>query len=304
MEKVFMDVNIARIGDFVDEHLARVLFLPGDVPPFSSLEFSINGACNRRCIFCPRVDPERFPNKYESISLDVFKKTMRELATIHYSGRMSFSGFSEPLLTKNLEEYIACGRATCPEMTIEMVSNGDALTLERLKSLFASGLDNIRLSLYDGPHQDEKFFKMKEAAQLNDKQFIIRQRYLSVEETYGLTISNRAGAVNLINDKIEVKALQEPLHQPCHYPFYKMMVDYDGAVFICSNDWLRERVVGNLKDQTVFEIWNSEEFNCARKNLISNNRSFAPCKKCDVNGLYNGMPHFKAWVQYYQYKNK
>lgn len=294
---ILKDINIARIGDFVDNHLSKTYYI--DVPPFSSIEFSIIGACNRRCIFCPRVDDKQFPNKYESLPLNIFHKIMRELWSIHYTGRISFSGFSEPLLTKNIEEYISCGKKLCPNMTIEIVTNGDCLTLERLKNLFLSGLDNIRISLYDGPHQVKQFQKMQASANLNNKQFILRKRYLP-EKDYGMNISNRAGTITLINKYVNVKPLEKSLNQPCHYPFYKMVVDYTGEVVICSNDWLKKRVVGNVKHQTVFEIWNSEGFNQARKNLINSNRCFAPCEKCDVNGLYNGKPHFNAWRKFYE----
>ena len=295
-----LDINIARIADFIDEHISLVALLENGMPPFSSIEFSNNGLCNRRCIFCPRVDPGLFPNKNIHLSFELFKKAMQEIAAIDYCGRISFSGFCEPLLTEDLERYIAEGKRACPKITVEISSNGDVLTKERLKRLFEAGLDNIRLSLYGGPQQDEKFIKMKQELNLDNKQFILRRRYLSPEESYGLTISNRAGSITLINDKIKVEPLKEPLKQPCYYPFYKMMVDYDGKVMICSNDWQKKLIVGNLSKQSVLAVWNSREFNNARKNLVQSNREFAPCNLCDVNGMYNGQKHYEAWVKHYK----
>jgi radical SAM protein with 4Fe4S-binding SPASM domain len=295
-----LDINIARIADFIDEHISLVALLENGMPPFSSIEFSNNGLCNRRCIFCPRVDPGLFPNKNIHLSFELFKKAMQEIAAIDYCGRISFSGFCEPLLTEDLERYIAEGKRACPKITVEISSNGDVLTKERLKRLFEAGLDNIRLSLYGGPQQDEKFIKMKQELNLDNKQFILRRRYLSPEESYGLTISNRAGSITLINDKIKVEPLKEPLKQPCYYPFYKMMVDYDGKVMICSNDWQKKLIVGNLSEQSVFAVWNSREFNNARKNLVQSNREFVPCNLCDVNGMYNGQKHYEAWVKHYK----
>ncbi|NQT45946.1 MAG: hypothetical protein HQ593_00520, partial [Candidatus Omnitrophica bacterium] len=198
-----LDINIERIGNFIDKHIAGIELVEGEVPPFSSIEFSNNALCNRRCIFCPRVDKELFPNKNEHLSFSLFKKIIDELSTIDYSGRISFSGFCEPLLTKDLARYIYYGKERCPRMTIEISTNGDYLTEGRLKKLFETGLDNIRVSLYDGPHQDDGFNKLKEEFGLNDKQFIIRRRYLAAEESYGLTISNRAGAITLKNESLQ-----------------------------------------------------------------------------------------------------
>lgn len=293
-----LDINIARIADFIDRHIVNVNFLEGGIPPFSSIEFSNNALCNRRCVFCPRVNPELFPNKNEHLSFDLFKKIIEELAFIEYCGRISFSGFCEPLLTKDLENYIAYGKNICPKMTIEISSNGDVLTRKRLKSLFKAGLDNIRISLYDGTKQEEVFKKMKDTLNLNNEQFIVRRRD-STEHNYSLTISNRAGAISLINEKVRIEPLKVPLKQPCYYPFYKIMVDYNGEVMICSNDWLKKLIIGNLNNHTVYEVWNSDKFNTVRENLINNNRGFSPCNLCDVNGLYNGGIHFTAWKSYY-----
>ena len=58
---LFEDKNIKRIGNFVDEHVERTRNLEKNIPPFSSVEFSINGACNRRCEFCPRVNKKDEP---------------------------------------------------------------------------------------------------------------------------------------------------------------------------------------------------------------------------------------------------
>lgn len=298
--KISLDLNIERMASFIEWHIKEQPVFNDGVPSFASLEFSINGACNRRCIFCPRVDEALYPNIYNSMDFELYQKVINELASVNYKGRISYSGFSEPLLTKNLEDYIVYAKEKCPHMTVEMVSNGDALSLKRLEQVFAAGLDNIRLSLYDGPEQVDKFTKMRIDAGLNENQVILRKRYLSAEENYGLTISNRAGAVNIESENIQIKALDEPLKQACYYPFYKMMVDYDGTVMICSNDWHKKFIVGQLKNQTVFEAWNSEKFNFARKNLAICNRKFSPCLKCDVNGLYNGKTHFEAWNNYNQ----
>ena len=299
-----IDINVGRTAVFIDDHLTSVPKLDKGIPPFSCVEFSLNALCTRRCIFCPRKDAEAFPNLNKHLSFDLFKKVIKELETIDFSGRLSFSGFGEPLLTKDIFEYIKYAKEKCPKCIFEIVSNGDVLTKEVLKKLFDSGLDVVRLSLYTGPEQIDYFNKMTQELGLNDKQVILRKRYLSPEENYGLTISNRAGSITLKNDGIDVEPLKEPMKQPCHYPFYNMMVDYDGKVIMCSSDWFKKLVVGDLNSQTIFEVWNSNAFNTARKSLITNNRNFEPCKTCDVNGILNGKPHFLAWKEYYKNNSK
>ena len=45
-KRLFTDKNISRLGNFVDRHILSVPLLKNGIPPFSSVEFSINGACN------------------------------------------------------------------------------------------------------------------------------------------------------------------------------------------------------------------------------------------------------------------
>tara|TARA_B100001063_G_C16704510_1_gene524436 strand:- start:310 stop:1230 length:921 start_codon:yes stop_codon:yes gene_type:complete len=303
MKKIlYEDINIKRTGKHIDEFFSQNKTLPSGHPLFFHIEFSINGTCNRRCFFCPRVDPEKYPNIATSLDIKVFEKMVLELKKVNFNGRISFSGFGEPLLTKNLYQYVEIVKKNLNDVYIEVTTNGDVLLSkngpDRLKKLFSSGLTNIKVSLYDGPEQIEPTENVKKKLNLSDEQFIIRKRYLGPEESYGLTISNRAGSVELKNEAFEIKALSEPLKQPCYFPFYKMMIDYNGDVLICSNDWKKEAPVGNIKTESILDIWVSEKFVNIRKKLSQANRNYKPCKTCDVNGTLNAKKAFDDWQEH------
>ena len=301
--RLFTDKNIKRIGNFVDDHVSSISNLENDIPPFSSVEFSINGACNRRCVFCPRVNEKDYPNILQSLDMEAFKNLVKDLVKINYTGRFSFSGFCEPLLTKNLDEYIYEIKTNLPKSIIEIVSNGDVLLAKNgnsvLKKLFDSGLDTIRISLYDGPHQIEIFKKIKEKNSLNDKQFMMRERFLKSDKSFGLTISNRAGSVNLKTDHFELKPLKEPLKSSCYYPFYKVLIDHDGTLLMCSNDWKKEKPLGNILKESLLTIWSNSEFIKVRKNLSQKDRNYKPCNVCSINGTLNGKISFNRWEKYF-----
>ena len=301
-KRLFTDINIKRIDEFLDQHLDGVQNLKDGVPPFSSVEISINGACNRRCFFCPRVDKEGYPNILESLNMKLFDELVEDLVAIKYKGRIAFSGFCEPLLSKNLNEYIFKIKKNLPEITIEVVSNGDPILAKngkkRLMDLFEAGLDTIKISLYDGPHQIETFNEIKKDLNLSDEKYIVRKRYLGPDESFGITISNRAGSVSIKNKNFELKALDEPLKQPCYYPFYKVLIDHNGDVLMCSNDWKKEKSMGNLSKDSLLNIWSNEKFIALRKKLINSDRTHKPCNVCDVNGLLNGKQSFNKWKNY------
>ncbi len=303
-EKLYTDINIKRIDNFLNEHLEKSSNLRNGSPPISSIEISINGACNRRCFFCPREDEAAYPNILQSLDIKIFKKLIKDLKENDFTGRISFSGFCEPLLTKNLNEYVSLIRADLKINAIEIVTNGDPLVAkngkDRLRELYKSGLTNCRVSLYDGPHQIEIFEKIKKELKLSDREFIIRKRYLGPDQSYGLTISNRAGSVSLKNENFELKPLAEPLKQPCYYPFYKVLIDHNGDVLMCSNDWKKELPMGNLNKDSLISIWSNEKFISLRKKLINKDRKHSPCNVCDVNGLLNGEKAFHRWQKFLQ----
>ena len=143
-KKLFIDKNIKRVGDFVNDHISKTKNFINDVPPFSSIEFSINGACNRRCEFCPRVNEEEYPNLSNSLDMGAFKKLIQDLVTVKFDGRFSFTGFCEPLLTKNLNEYVNEIKKNLPDSRVEIVSNGDVLLTKvgsKTLEIFLAGLD-------------------------------------------------------------------------------------------------------------------------------------------------------------------
>ena len=296
---IFLDKNIKRIENFVEKYYEKERYLKNGYPIFSSIELSINGACNRRCEFCPRVSKKDYPNLYQSLDFSVFEKMIDDLVKINFEGRISFSGFCEPLLTKNINDYIKLIKLKLPKVNVDMVSNGDVITKKNFKKilegLYNSGLDTIRLSLYDGPHQVEYFQKIKEKLKLKDNQLITRKRYLGPEESFGITLCNRAGSVTIKQGDLDIKPLDISLKQACYIPFHKILVDYDGAVLMCANDWKKENPLGNIKTESLIDIWSNDILKKTRTNLMKKDRSNKPCNKCDINGTLNGQKPFDLW---------
>ena len=80
------------------------------------------------------------------------------------------------------------------------------------------------------------------------------------------------------------------------------LTDYNGDVLMCSHDWGKKNILGNLKNNTLKEIWLSEKSTSSRKKLISSNRSLSPCNVCDVSGDLIGSHHSAAWKNFYHLK--
>lgn len=293
----FFDPNISRKEKYVKNHL--IMQERRDVRPlFSLIEFNLCGLCNRSCSFCPRSNPKVYPNRNKHIPVALYEKVMADLKSVAFNGSILYSAFSEPLLYKNLEDIIKLSKYYCPQAGVEIVTNGDFVTSQKLFQLFAAGLTTLCISMYDGAHQIEHFEKLKIQAGLRNDQLIFRVRYLSSQDHFGITLSNRAGALEMKD--IGISALKEPLRKPCHYPFYQIFIDYDGAVLLCAHDWQKRLIVGNVNDDSILNIWDNDILKQVRTDLINNNRNFPPCDLCDVKGVLIGRNYFDKWKEYYE----
>jgi len=306
-ENVFIDPNVARKNKL--RNVLETKHIGANEPPlFSWIEFSLVGLCNRRCDFCPWSDPEwrssHVPNVAGNddvlhLPIEVYEGIMKDLNKVGFKGGIIYSAFSEPFLYKHLEEVIKISKEQCPESRIEVVTNGDFLTIDKLNAFFEAGLTRLDVSVYDGPDKVKPFEDLRVEAGLNKEQFHIRERWYAPEEHFGIgALSNRAGAN--IMPEINVNKLNTSLKRKCFYPFYQLIVDFDGAVLLCNHDWDKRLILGNVKETSILNIWNSEKYKEVRENLANANRNHSPCNRCDANGMMMGGEFVNKWKEYYE----
>lgn len=158
-------------------------------------------------------------------------------------------------------------------------------------------MSTILISVYDGPDDVVKFQNMVDNIGLDKKRYVIRHRYLPPEKDFGITISNRGGQMK--NATHSILPLNEKMTDTCNYPAYSFFLDYNGDVLMCSHDWGKKNILGNLNKNTLKEIWLNEISTSSRMKLISSDRSISPCNVCDVSGQLIGASHSNAWKKFY-----
>jgi len=290
MSKKFIDPNIKNKSKTVVDKIQLFKHQGLMLPLPTEIEISESGTCNRKCSFCPRSAPD-FEDKKEFISNVLHEKLCFELKELNYKGTIRYSGFVEPLLDKNIYKLINMTRNYLPESNIEMVTNGDPLNLDRLNKLFKSGLNRILISAYDGKEEAKKLEDLCLEANLNIEQYIVRHRYYSEDQDFGITLSNRSGLMEKAEFKIE--KLKEPLKKPCYIPAYTFFLDYQGDVLMCPHDWGKKLILGNLNQNKLLDIWFNKKSMSIRKMLNNSNRNFSPCNVCDVEGTLMGEKNSK-----------
>ena len=267
----------------------------GDIPLPSIVEISESGTCNRACSFCPRSAPG-FVDKKIFISNELIDKLANDLVAVDYKGLILFSGFVEALLDKNIARHVKVLKTALPDCRIEMVTNGDPITVKNLNKLQSAGLNALLVSCYDGEHQIPQISALVKASTMPIENVVFRKRWGSEEENFGISLSNRGGM--MAGAEFSIADLTEPLQKPCYYPAYTFFMDYTGEVLMCAHDWGKQAIAGNLYETSFTEIWAGKRFSKWRENLLNAKRGFKPCKVCNVDGTRMGLEHAEAWSRH------
>ena len=78
-----------------------------------------------------------------------------------------------------------------------------------------------------------------------------------------------------------------PKLKVCPIPFYNLSVNCDGSVSSCCYDWNHTTLVGDLKKETLFDVWNGEKLNDFRKMHAEFRKKEHPtCGKCIATETY------------------
>ena len=280
-------VNIERRTVIVDDQL--VYFK--DVPIPSWIELSLIDVCNRKCVFCPKSDPSVAPDTHQKMNMRLIDKLSEELKRINYKGSVVLCGYGEPMLHKDIYSIsIKLAEASF----VEIVTNGDTLTKDSIRKLYDSNVNKLLISLYDGPEQVSKFKTMADSAQVPKDFVILRNRWFDEKEDYGLKLTNRAGTIK-VGKQDSIKTFSH-----CFYPSYSVLIDWNGDVFLCSQDWQRRRTMGNIMLEDLFEIWTGKMISKYRKNLLNGKRCNSPCTECNAEGTVLGHKHAEAWKKIYK----
>ncbi len=276
--------NLQRVDELVEGSL-RIL---DGYPLFSWLEITATDSCNRRCVFCPHPAAQSKAGHFMAKAL--YEKIAVELEAVGYCGTVMLAGYGEPLLSRNIVDMTRVFAGIC---NTEITTNGDPLTPRLITELMNAGASRLIVSLYDGPHQIEKFSSMFAEAGAPSVFYVLRDRWYPAEKDFGLKLTNRAGTVSAGN--------QPPVDESraCFYPHYMMMVNWEGSVYLCTQDWNRKQACGNLTTSSLLEVWTSPPFRKYRTLLADGRRAIEPCSECNADGMMHGRNHARGWGIFY-----
>lgn len=235
---------------------------------FRNVEIEVNNYCNRKCGYCP--NSKSIVGKKE-MSVEVYHKVIERLVDINFSGRMSYHFYNEPLLFSNLLEFIRYSQEKLPWVRKVLYSNGDNLTKGLLYELFDVGIDFFVITNHnpESSIEEHSFYKVYHELPEEMKNNL---EYLTNSD---LLLTNRGGALECDNKVDEgVKA--------CRIPDSLIVIDVEGNVIPCYEDYYRTLVMGNVMNESLYDIWDNEDYQKMRNFLRHGKRKkYVVCKKCN-----------------------
>ncbi len=244
-------------------------------------------------VFCPKADDKVAPDTFQKMTRKIIDEIHDQLLEIHFTGTISLCGYGEPLLHKDIT-YIV--KKLSNVSNVEIITNGDVLSSKRLQDLYLANASKVLVSMYDGPEQIEKFEKMKKNANVPEDLLILRDRWYDKYNDFGVKLTNRAGTINTgIQEKVDK-------NKACFYPTYQCLIDWNGNVYLCPQDWQRKVSMGNIMQETFYEIWIGSALTKYRQNLLLGKRCSSPCKDCNADGTLLGKNHAEKWSTIYNKK--
>lgn len=233
-----------------------------------AIEIEINSRCNLQCSYCPNSLNAR--ESHGTMSVEMYHSLIDQLHELNFSGRISYDFYNEPLLSKNLLNYVSYTKNKLSGSFIEIYSNGTLLTLEKFRDLVSAGVDQFLITKHEGVKSNYIFPKTLNCLTEDERAMVIYREHEDIVKF------NRGGTLGSMHDK-EVKAFT-----PCHIPEAVISITHDGNVLPCFEDVKETLIMGNLKEKSLIDIWNSEKYVTFRKHLRTGLRHlYGVCKNCD-----------------------
>jgi MoaA/NifB/PqqE/SkfB family radical SAM enzyme len=243
------------------------------------------------------------------MSLETFERIVDQAAPYARDVNLFLGG--EPLINKQLPAMIKAARAR--GLRTRLHTNATLLDEERSEALLEAGLDFLSFSfdgadaptyneLRPGADFDATVANIQRFARMRGdrKTYTVVQLIERAEWTQEKREEQRNGLERLFAgpgiDRIKPIAmhnfggllpeqhfLEGRKFSPCSFLWYALNVGFDGTVVPCCLDFARKYPVGDLKTQSLMEVWNGPLLVALRERMIRGEAEEVElCKGCDV----------------------
>lgn len=293
-------------------------YIPLDTPFVVMIDPS--SACNLRCKFCPTGDLELIKSvgRYQGyMTLSMFKSIIHGLDDFDSpikTVRLYKEG--EPLVNPKFPEFVEIAKKSDKVEKVDTTTNGVLLKPSLSKKIINAGIDQINISI-NGMNSDQYKFLTKSKVCFEklvdnisylysikgDCEIYIKaidENFLNDEKEKFFSIFGE------ISDRIYLEHLQpnwpnfsfnyididytvghygQPLDEKnvCPYIFYILVINSDGSVSACVQDWQHYLKIGDLRKEPIKSVWKGLNLrNLQIKHLQGKRCDIETCSICPV----------------------
>lgn len=267
------------------------------------VDIELSSVCNLKCPMCYTITDE-FKRQVNVTLMDweLYTKIIDEIGGKVPAIRLSLRG--EALLHPKFVEAIRYAKDHGIK-EVSTLTNGGKLTLPYFQKMVEAGIDWITISVDGTGESYERVRKPLKFGDLLDKIKAIKQYkeehglkrpVIKVQgiwpaivesgpETYYTTFvpCTDLVAFNPLIDYLSNDTQIEYLEEfTCPQQYQRLVIGADGLVMKCSNDEENREVIGDIKQETVHQVWHGEKMQ-AERNMHLQPRGFmqsAVCRKC------------------------
>jgi len=254
--------------------------------------------CNAKCVFCPRDEMHR---RQGVMDFELYRKVVDECAALGIT-HVRVHNYGEPFLDKTLVEKVRYAKSK-GIAEVGMISNGSLITEELARGMIDAGLDAINISVdasgkevfeatrlhlkYDDVIQNVRTLARlrNESGRTHPKLILsfVRQNNSAEEASFIKEWSQVADKIHItdLHNWAGTLNAKSDVQFPCYRLWLTFTVLWDGRVSMCCADFDGRHVFGDLKSQTIAEVWNLPLYRAARRQHLE---SGGPeiCRSCDL----------------------
>ena len=248
----------------------------------SSIEIETISGCNNTCSFCP-INIHNDRRQRVVMEEEIFKKFIDELAVKEYTGYISYFSNNEPLMDKRILDFIRYGKEKLPKAYHSLFTNGILLTEEKFQSLTAV-LDRLTIDNYSN--------ELKLHVHIEE----ILQKHPDVDCDVSVFVCKKDNVLDSRAGNAPNREVKDVFTGSCILPFTQLILKPNGDMTICCQDAFGDKVLGNLKEQSLDEVLYGERRMQILDELENGRTGIHPCNRCDLFGMTNY--HMKPWFYY------
>lgn len=284
-------------------------------------------SCNFECSFCPTGDRQLMKDigrPFKTMDFDVYKKIIDDIKEFSEPLKvLRLYKDGEPMLNPHFAEMIRYAKESGNILKVDTTTNASLLNPKRNLEIIDAGLDRINISVEGvNAEQYKKFSNYKidfDKFVENVKHFYEHKKQCEVvvkingdtlseddKKLFIETFKDIADGVYIehimscwpefeLRDGLEVNQDHGIYGQEikevsvCPYVFYSFSLNSDGQASLCFLDWSRKLLIGDVRVQSVKDIWLGDKMREYQKMFLRHDRKNHPvCGNCGQ--MTHGMP--------------